>query len=107
MFLKKKIAGSSLAEVVIALAVIALCFGVASLIFTRSIMVTTGFEEVRTQTEIQSQLWEHMQNEESALEVEGTVMQTEVDERCDSLMDCLFLGVNDKVVWRQQILKNE
>ena len=107
MFLKRKIKASSLAEMVIAIAVIALCFGVASLIFVRSTMVTTSFEEVRMQTEIQSMLWEQLHKGESNIELENIQVTTEADENNDSLLVMTFAGFNDKIIWQQQRLKNE
>jgi hypothetical protein len=107
MFLKKKIAASSLAEVVIALAVIALCFGVASMVFTRSVMVTTGFEEVRVQTEIQSRIWEQLQNGEPEMDFEGIEIHTEADALSDSLLVDSYLGLNGRMIWNQQRLKDE
>lgn len=105
MFLKKKIVASSLAEVVIALAVIALCFGIAALVFVRSMMVTTAFEEVRQQTEIQSVLWEQLQTGQGVLDLEGVQVVSEGDPLEDSLVIESFIGVAGKVIWQQQRLK--
>lgn len=105
MFLRKKIVASSLAEVVIALAVIALCFGVAALVFVRSMMVTTAFEEVRQQTEIQSVLWEQLQTGQGTLDLEGVQLETEEDPLEDSLVIESFIGVAGKVIWQQQRVK--
>ncbi len=108
MLLKRsKIAASSLAEVVIALAVIALCFGIASLVFVRSTMVTTAFEEVRQQTEIQSVLWEQLHDISAEVSLEGVHLETTPDEKEDSLLVETYVGTNGKIVWRQQRMKIE
>lgn len=105
MFLSKKIVASSLAEVVIALSVIALCFGIAALVFVRSMMVTTAFEEVRQQTEIQSVLWEQLQTGLGSLDLEGVHIETETDPLEDSLVIESFIGAAGKVIWQQQRVK--
>lgn len=107
MFLKRKIKASGLAEMVIAIAVIALCFGVASLVFVRSTMVTTSFEEIRMQTEIQSLLWEQLHTGEMDGELENIQQSSETDANEDSLLVVTFLSFNDKIIWQQHRLKNE
>ena len=107
MFLKRKIKASSLAEVVIAIAVIALCFGVASLVFVRSTMVTTSFEEVRLQTEIQSAMWEQLHVGGEPIEMDGIQVMNEQDEEEDSLIVVTCSGLNDKMIWQQHRLKFE
>jgi hypothetical protein len=107
MLLKRKINASSLAEVVIAISVIALCFGIASLVFVRSTMVTTSFEEVRMQTEIQSAIWEELHDGEIEVEQEGVLVSSETDEHQDSLLVKTYSGLNDKMIWQQHALRIE
>lgn len=103
--LLKKIQGSSIAEVVIALAVIGLCFGIASLVFVRATMVTTSFEEVRLQTEIQSSIWETMHDVQFPNELETVHVSQENDPNNDSLEIQIYTGDKEKIIWQQQQLK--
>ncbi len=107
MLLRRKIQASSLAEVVIAVSVIALCFGVVSLIFIRSTMVTTSYEEVRLQTEIQSALWEQLHNGQQEFDIEGVEVIIEQDELNDSLQIITCSALNEKQIWQQHQLKIE
>ena len=106
MFLRRKIKASSIAEIVVALAVIAICFGVASLVFIRSTSTTSRFLDVKKQTEIQSEILEKMYLDdtknikETKLELENTLDQ---DEQNDSLMILNFLSADDKIVWTQHV----
>jgi len=107
MFLRKKIQASSLAEVVITIAVIAICFGVASLVFVRATMVSANFQNVRHQTEIQSMLWEQLHTNSSPIEIDGVQRIEENDELEDALMVYTYIGTDNKVIWKQQWLKDD
>lgn len=101
MFLKRKIAASSIAEVVIAISVIALCIGIGSLVFVRSTKSTVNFQEVRTQTEIQSKLWKNLFTLENELDdVENVKIEKEATDN-DSIQHLLFLGDDGKVILKQ------
>ncbi|MCH2224906.1 MAG: hypothetical protein MK066_09070 [Crocinitomicaceae bacterium] len=105
MLLKKKIQASSLAEAVIAVSIIALCIGIASLVFIRSTRVTINFQDVKKQTEIQSELWEKLYKQE--IEVKGpdeTILEV-LDTENDSIETMRFKGSDDKVLWDQDWLK--
>lgn len=108
MFLSRKhIPASSLAEVIIAVSIIALCIGVASLVFIRSTRVTINFQDVQRQTEIQSELWKKLYQDESELsELEGITVQKELTEN-DSIELLEFVGADQKVIWRQDWIKND
>lgn len=100
-----KIPASSIAEVVIAVAVIGLCIGIASLIFIRSTRVTINFQDVRKQTEIQSELWKKLYQQETELEdIEDVFVSTEELEQ-DSLKLLVFKASDDKVIWKQEWIK--
>ena len=102
MVLKKQIAASSITEVVIALAVIAICFGIASLVFIRSINTTQKFIDFKTQTEIQSELMEMMQlNKESITNSDFILEEMEND----SSKTIEFMGSNNSIIWKQEWLK--
>lgn len=101
MLLKRKLPASSIAEVVIAVSVIALCIGIASLVFIRSTKSTVNFQEVRTQTEIQSQLWKHLfllKNEMD--DVENVKLERESTDN-DSIERLVFVGDDGKVILKQ------
>lgn len=107
MFLTRKIASSSLAEVVIALSVIALCFGVASLIFVRFTVVTTSYQFIQKQTEVQSLLWEKMQNRETELEYEDVELIEEQDDNLEAGTLVTAKDITGKVIWYQQLVKED
>lgn len=107
MLLKRTVKASSIAETVIALTIIALCFGVASLIFIRTTSVTSRFLDVRKQTEIQSQVLQHLYQQdihETSWDLEGVGVVKVADETSDSLQVLEFRSEDDKIVWKQQIV---
>ncbi len=101
MFLKRKIAASSIAEVVIAISVIALCIGIASLVFVRATKSTVNFQEVRTQTEIQSQLWKNLFTLENEMEDIDNIKIERESSNNDSIERLVFIGEDGKVILKQ------
>jgi hypothetical protein len=101
MFLNRKIEASSIAEVVIAISVIALCIGIASLVFVRATKSTINFQEVRTQTEIQSKLWNNLFTLENEMaDIEGITIEKELTKN-DSIQHLVFLGSDGKIILKQ------
>ncbi|MCJ8289324.1 MAG: hypothetical protein HRT58_22100 [Crocinitomicaceae bacterium] len=101
MFLNRKIQASGIAEVVIAISVIALCIGIASLVFVRSTKSTVNFQQVRKQTEIQSQLWEKLYSQENEVEAPED-LQLEIQSTSNDSIDVLIFKASDgKVVLKQ------
>ncbi len=101
MFLNRKIEASSIAEVVIAISVIALCIGIASIVFIRSTKSTVNFQEVRTQTEIQSKLWKNLFLLKNEMEdIDGIKIEKESTEN-DSIQHLVFLGEDGKIILKQ------
>ena len=105
MFLKRKIASSSLAEVVIALSVIALCFGVASLIFVRFTVVASNYQFIQKQTEVQSLFWKKMQDRETELEYDEVELTEEQDDNLAAGTLVTAKDITGKVIWYQQLVK--
>ncbi len=104
--LLKKIKSSSIAETVIALSVISICFGIASLAFIRSIKVTSNFQDIKKQTQIQSELWIHLYSDDRVVEdIENVVTQTTPDLRNDSLIVITFNNESGKTISQQQWIK--
>lgn len=104
MFLKRKIQASSIAEIVIALAVIAICFAVASLVFIRSTSTTSKFMDVKKQTELQSEILEKLYRDELT-ELENTAIEVELEKlpaENDSLTELRFLGQDERLIWSQE-----
>lgn len=101
MFLNRKIAASSIAEVVIAISVIAICIGIASLVFVRATKSTVNFQEVRTQTEIQSKLWKNLFTLEHEMEdIDGITLEKETTDN-DSIEHLVFVGADGKIILTQ------
>lgn len=107
MLLKRKIQASSIAEIVIALAVIAICFAVASLVFIRSTSTTSKFMDVKKQTELQSEILEKLYRDQLE-DVENTGIEVEVESLPadnDSLIEVRFLGQDERLIWSQESWK--
>lgn len=108
MFLKRKIPSSSIAEVVVALAVIAICFGIASLVFVRSARTTSKFMDVKKQTEIQSEIMEKMLLD-NLHSIKDTPSELELEfqpsELSDSLSVIHFLSDDERIIWTQELMK--
>ncbi len=108
MLLKRKIKASSIAEIVVALAVIAICFGVASLVFIRSTAGTSRFMDVKKQTELQSEILEKLYRDEAG-KIEETAIDVELEkvsnEENDSLTELRFLIQDERLVWTQESWK--
>lgn len=101
MFLNRKLAASSIAEVVIAISVIAICIGIASLVFVRATKSTVNFQEVRTQTEIQSKLWRNLFTLEHEIDdIDGIKIEIEATEN-DSIERLVFVGNDGKIILKQ------
>lgn len=107
MPLRNHIPASSIAEVVMAIAVIASCISVSALVFSRTIRVTTDFESVRMQTEIQSELWKRMQLNQDPADIEGITLTIEEDPESDSLNRIRYNGNQERELWKQHWLKHE
>lgn len=107
MHVKGKIAASGITEVVIAIAIIAACIGVAALVFARTIRVTTDFESVRLQTELQSALWKQMVLHQEVNVSELITVEQAEDPSNDSLSVFVFSGNNERILWQQHWLENE
>jgi hypothetical protein len=104
----QRVRASSIAEVVIALSIIALCFGIASLVFIRSLGTSARFEDVRKQTEIQSQVLKHLFIHGDSLRLmqpDQTMVEIHADEQNDSLDVLEVKSLSDRLLWNQQILK--
>jgi hypothetical protein len=107
--INSSVQASSIAEVVIALSIIALCFGIASLVFIRSLSTTAKFEDVRNQTEIQSKVLYYLTTNPDSLTLFQPAdinVTTQVDENNDSLNLIEFKSLSDRVLWNQQTLKS-
>lgn len=105
MFLKRKIKSSSIAEVVVALAILAICFGIASLIFVRSINSASKFMDIKKQTNVQNVLMEHLEND-IKLDFENLsddlTFEKQHDELNDSLEVINFYGSDQRLIWSTQ-----
>jgi hypothetical protein len=101
----KHLPSSSIAEVVIALSIIALCFGIASILFIRSLSTTTRFQDIRKQTEIQSTIFESLIKQNDSipfLNFEGVQTLIGTDEASDSIQIIDFITTDNRILWRQQ-----
>ncbi len=102
MFLKQKnIPASSLAEVVIAISVIAICIGVASLVFVRSTQSTMNFQDVKRQTEAQSEIWKGLFLQSEEPEVPDELTLKAEDAPLDSIVEMTYYGDKEKLIWKQ------
>jgi|GEM_PF-1039674 len=105
MFLKKNIQASSIAEVVIALAVISLCFMVASLVFVRVQTAPMRFQEVRMQTELQSKIFKALHSENLTIpesDAEEVFLEQDDHAFSDSLIVLRFVTHDQRLIWEQE-----
>jgi hypothetical protein len=107
MHLDQKISASSIAEVVMAVAVIATCIGISALVFARTIRVTTDFESVRMQTELQSRIWKQMVLAETPTTPDAVTLVIDEDPTHDSVEIVTINGNNERLLWTQHWLKYE
>lgn len=107
MFLSGKIKSSSITEVVIAMTIIAICFGVASIVFARSIMVTQNFQDFKLQTEIQGEVWKNLMTENRDFSSDEYLVN-EVESLIPSPFIVVdFISNSNSLLWNQEILQKD
>lgn len=98
----KKIQASSIAEVVIAMSIIAICFGIASIVLMRSSMVLDNFQEVKTQSELHALIWEKM------IEDKDVIWSDDVTFVEDEQLNLIqFYSASGNVIWEQEFVGND
>lgn len=107
MFLSVKVKSSSITEVVIAMTIIAICFGVASIVFARSMMVTQNFQDVKSQTEVQGVIWKDLMSEERDFSSDDFAFVNSEMEK-PSIFDVVdFVSNGNDLLWNQEILEKD
>lgn len=101
----KHVKAATLVEFVIALSIIGICFTVASYIFIQSNRSTIQFQEVREQTEFQSELFDSY-IQDTLLDTKswsGTFTQIEQDKGEEGNKDAYVyrLQSSSKLIWSQ------
>lgn len=96
-----------MAEVIIALSIIALCFGIASLVFVRFTTVSTNFQFVKKQTEIQSLLWKKLQNNAALLEYDEVEIEEQQSGEMENSVHFIVRDLKGKTIWEQEVVKND
>lgn len=104
MFLKRKIAASGIAEMVMAISIIAICIGLASIIFLRTTSVMTSFENLSYQTEIQNQIFDKLLTDKVIEIPDGVIEEIERDKE---IQINRYRGRKDKIIWTQDFSINE
>jgi type II secretory pathway pseudopilin PulG len=101
----KRIKASSIAEMAIALAIIAICFLVASQVFMQASRSTIQFKEVKEQTEFQSLMFDALIHDTlpESKDWKGELGTIETEETTkDTITTTTFsLQSNGKTVWQQ------
>ncbi len=100
----RKINSSSIAEIVVALAIISLCFTIASLVFIRATNTTLKFQSFREQTMIQNTLLEMMVRQEVDLH-QPEFQAQETPSINDSITTVEYTGNDNRIVWKQEWIK--
>jgi len=102
----RKIPASTIAEVVIALTIIAVCFAVASQVFVQSNRSTIQFKEVKEQTEFQSLLLNALIHDTlpSPRDWKGelAVMADNITKQDSGSYHQFTLRDNEKLIWQQE-----
>ena len=96
-----KIKASGIAEVVIALVIISICFSVASLVFIRATSSSMKFQDVKTQTEIQSIIFQKLKEQNIGKLSEDYTYFVDNDLNYDSLQTWTFTGTDERVLWNE------
>lgn len=103
----KRIQASTIAEVVIALTIIAICFAVASQVFVQSNRSTVQFMEVKEQTAFQSVMLDAMMNDTlpavNEWKEDLCTIQDETKKLDSSVCHRFVLKSTDKNNWEQEL----
>lgn len=70
--------------------------------------VTSRFQDIKEQTELQSKILESFYKDNDSIpviEVGDLTITNTPDESNDSLKVIEFLGMDDRLIWKQQIVK--
>lgn len=98
----RKIRSSGIAEVVIAISIIAICIGIASIVFVRANASMTDFESLNLETEAQNLVWEKL------FEVELVSNEIDYEENImDDSLTLLRFTRGSEVIFEQDIYINE
>ncbi len=107
----KRITASTIAELVIALTIIAICFTVASQIFIQTNRSTIQFKEVKEQTEFQSLMLDALINDTLPVinDWKGELGTMEIGTtRKDSVIfSDISLKSNQKTIWHQEFFSEQ
>jgi hypothetical protein len=100
--LAKKLKASSLAELVIALSIIALCISIAALVFIRSLKTNGAIQEIKEETDFQSSLYLYLNNNPDSLY--NALPTIEKSNGADGIEIYTLWGTDHKLIWEQEIL---
>ncbi len=105
-----KVKSSSIAEVVIAVTIIASCFGIGVLIYSRSSQIVYSYEELDTQTRIQNELFkQHVMDFSQDTLIKQINLLGEIEyiteTQTPTSSTLLFLRNNGNLLWQQEVLK--
>jgi hypothetical protein len=108
--MNQNLKSSSLAETAYALALIAICFSVASIIFLRTSSSTTRIQDIKNQTMIQSILYEALVKDTIPL-IEGTDlnMTEEISDGNGQRLKILSYSLKngERIIWQQEFYKTD
>jgi type II secretory pathway pseudopilin PulG len=107
----KRINASSIAEMVIALTIIAICFAIASQVFMQASRSTIQFKEVKEQTEFQSLLLEALTNDSIPVVKDwkgelGTIETTTTKKDSVTIRNVALLN-DGRTIWQQTFFSEE
>jgi type II secretory pathway pseudopilin PulG len=111
--LLKRIGGSTIAEVVIAITIISICLAIAAKIFMQSSKSSITFNEVKDQTEFQSELLYRLRSDTllptiSKLQPTLNKLYYKKSTTKDSVIhDYSLISVTGKILWRQKFYLDE
>lgn len=101
----RRIQASSIAEVVIAMSIIAICFGIASIVMIRSTMVMDNFQDIKLQSELQVLIWETMiENNDVSWPDDLDVIKIEGYEGFEIIQ---FHSTTGSIIWQQELIGND
>lgn len=106
----KKVSSSGITEVVIAVTIIASCFSIGVLVYSRSSQLIFSFEEIQRQTHLQSILWKHQIEDSKTEELKKLLDSLEESDRIEEsnspeIAIYTFKRNNGNLLWQQEVLK--
>ena len=102
MIITKKISASGIAEVVIAMSIIAICIGLFSVLFVRSTNNQFSYLEVKMQTEIQDNVFSELVSGQKNNEEDKISSEAKIDYQDQFIVRKSWTSTRGLTLWIQE-----